>query len=131
MAHGMDLRREGDTLELKDNLGEIFDFEARAFDDAPAETTASPARRAEEPAARQQPDAKEPAAIGASAARAEPNFSRDLIDTYFRQMGDGALLSREQEIALAKRIEAAQVSVLASLCAVPMLIERIAAWGSE
>jgi RNA polymerase primary sigma factor len=131
MAHGMDLRREGETLELKDNLGEIFDFEARAFDDAPAETTASPARRAEEPAARQQPDAKEPAAIGASAARAEPNFSRDLIDTYFRQMGDGALLSREQEIALAKRIEAAQVSVQASLCAVPMLIERIAAWGSE
>src|SRR5947209_13660832 len=99
MAHGMDLRREGDALELKDSLGEIFDFEVRTFDDAPAETTAPAARRAEVPAARQQSDAKEPAVTGASALRAEPNFSRDLIDTYFRQMGDGALLSREQEIA--------------------------------
>ena len=34
----------------------------------------------------------------------EANFSRDLIDTYFRQMGNAELLSREQELAL-KRVE--------------------------
>ncbi len=52
-----------------------------------------------------------PANAAAAVASRERNFSRDLIDTYFRQMGDGELLSREQEIALAKRIEAAQLNV--------------------
>jgi RNA polymerase primary sigma factor len=61
----------------------------------------------------------------------EPSFSRDLIDTYFRQMGDGELLSREAEIALAKRIEAAQQAVVESLCRVPLLMDRIDAWAGE
>jgi RNA polymerase primary sigma factor len=66
-----------------------------------------------------------------AAADTRGNFSRDLVDTYFRQMGGAELLSREQEVALAKRIEAAQLDVLKSLCGVPMLIERIEGWGRE
>jgi RNA polymerase primary sigma factor len=62
---------------------------------------------------------------------ADAFFSRDLIDVYFRQMGDAELLSRADEIALAKRIEAAQQAVLTGLCRVPMLIARIARWGRE
>ena len=58
-------------------------------------------------------------------------FSRGLVDTYFRQMGDAAWLSREEEIALAKRIEAAQRAMLTGLCRVPMLVERIASLGTE
>jgi RNA polymerase primary sigma factor len=58
-------------------------------------------------------------------------LSRDLVDLYFRQMGNAELLSRADEIALAKRIEAAQQAVLTGLCHVPMLIERIARWGQE
>jgi RNA polymerase primary sigma factor len=61
----------------------------------------------------------------------EPTFSRDLIDTYFRQMGDAELLTREEEIALAKRIEAAQLAVRKGLCRIPMLLERIAGWARE
>jgi RNA polymerase primary sigma factor len=59
------------------------------------------------------------------------SVSPDLLDTYFRQMGDGELLSREAEIALAKRIEAAQQSVLESLCQVPLLMDRIDQWAGE
>ena len=59
------------------------------------------------------------------------SFSRGLLDTYFRQMGDAAWLSREKEIALAKRIETSQRAMLTALCRVPMLIERIARWGHE
>ena len=66
-----------------------------------------------------------------AASRSEANFSRDLIDTYFRQMGYAELLSREQEIALAKKIEAAQLDVQRSLCGIPMLIARIEIWGRE
>jgi RNA polymerase primary sigma factor len=46
-------------------------------------------------------------------------------------MGNAALLSREQEIALAKRIEAAQRAVLMGLCRVPMLVARIARWAQD
>jgi RNA polymerase primary sigma factor len=58
-------------------------------------------------------------------------FSPDLVDTYFRQMGGGELLTREQEIALAKRIEAAQQDVLTALCRIPAMIKQISAWGEE
>jgi RNA polymerase primary sigma factor len=64
-------------------------------------------------------------------AEADAPLSRDLVDLYFREMGGAELLSREDEIALAKRIETAQQAVLAGLCHVPMLIERIAQWGAE
>src|SRR3984893_1234948 len=69
------------------------------------------------------------------AAKAEQaskvSSSADLLDTYFRQMGHGELLSREAEIALAKRIEAAQQSVLESLCHVPLLMDRIEQWAGD
>ena len=87
-----------------------------------------------EEADEEAPETKSPALqadAGEERAASSANFSRDLIDTYFRQMGDGELLSREQELALAKRIEAAQLSLVKSLCAVPMLIERIELWGNE
>ena len=48
-----------------------------------------------------------------------------------RQMGGAELLSRDEEIALAKRIEAAQRAMLKGLCRIPMLVERIARWGHE
>jgi RNA polymerase primary sigma factor len=67
----------------------------------------------------------------ANGTAAEPSFSRDLVDTYFRQMGNAELLSREQEIALAQRIEAAQQAVLTGLCRVPLVIERINQWGDD
>jgi RNA polymerase primary sigma factor len=72
-----------------------------------------------------------PATGTAADSSREANFSRDLVDTYFRQMGDAELLSREQEVALAKRIEAAQLDLQKSLCGVPMLIERIERWGRD
>ena len=59
------------------------------------------------------------------------SFSRDLVNTYFREMGGGELLSREAEVALARRIEAAQNSVLEGLCQVPLLIGRIDQWMGE
>ena len=58
-------------------------------------------------------------------------FSRDLVDTYFRQIGEAKSLSRAEEVALAKRIEAAQQAVLRGFCRVPMILERIAGWADE
>ena len=84
-----------------------------------------------ESANRADADGNEPARVSAMAPQNAPSFSRSLVDTYFRQMGNAGALSREEEIALAKRIEASQRAMLTGLCGVPMLIERIACWGHE
>ena len=81
--------------------------------------------------ARPDGDGNELARVSAIALQNAASFSRGLVDTYFRQMGNAGALSREEEIALAKRIEASQRAMLTGLCGVPMLIERIACWGHE
>jgi len=85
------------------------------------------------PAVRSAPEG-DAGRLASSSTIASPNsksFSRDLVDTYFRQMGDAAWLSRDEEIALAKRIEASQRAMLTALCGVPMLAERIGYWAHE
>jgi RNA polymerase primary sigma factor len=57
--------------------------------------------------------------------------SRDLIDTYFHQMGGGEMLTRDGEMALGKRIEASHRAVLTGLCQIPVLVERMAQWAKE
>ena len=76
-------------------------------------------------------DGNELVRVSAIAPQNAASFSRGLVDTYFRQMGNAGALSREEVIALAKRIEASQRAMLTGLCGVPMLIERIACWGHE
>ena len=76
-------------------------------------------------------DEPTPGSIATAAPRTSAMFSRGLVDTYFRQMGEAAWLTREEEIALAKRIEASQQAMLAALCAVPMLVESIAGWSRD
>ena len=107
--------RAGPALERDDALTDLLGTEPKASDADASERDLTPDK---------------PHSAGRAAVSRETGFSGDLIDTYFRQMGGAELLSREDEIALAKRIEAARASVQASLCNVPMLVERIAQWGS-
>ncbi len=72
-----------------------------------------------------------PAAERPAARRNDEPRSPDLISTYFRQMGRAELMTREQEVALAQRIEAAQDARVAGLCGVPMLVGRVDGWGRE
>jgi RNA polymerase primary sigma factor len=99
--------------------------EAAATDNAQASAEGNTDRAA---AGSREVSARPP---GNAVASREASFSRDLIDTYFRQMGKAALLSREEEVALAQRIEAAQQAVLGGLCRVPMLLEHIARWRDD
>ena len=66
--------------------------------------------------------------MGIDSAGADRNIptATDTKAGYFHQMGNEEMLSREDEIALAKRIEAAQLAVVEQLCQIPIMIERIA-----
>ena len=57
--------------------------------------------------------------------------SRDPLDAYFRNLDNAKLLSRSEELALAKRIDEAQRALLICLCRIPLIVERVGAWGDE
>ena len=57
--------------------------------------------------------------------------SRDPLDAYFRNLNNAELLSRGEELALAKRIDEAQRALLICLCRIPLIVERVGAWGDE
>ncbi|MXP64353.1 RNA polymerase sigma factor RpoD [Roseomonas sp. M0104] len=60
---------------------------------------------------------------GASLARSD-----DPVRMFLREMSGTELLSREQEIALAQRIEAGRDAMLAGLCESPMSFAHLAQW---
>ena len=57
--------------------------------------------------------------------------SRDPLDAYFRNLDNAELLSRGEELALAKRIDEAQRALLKCLCRIPLIVEWVGAWGDE
>jgi len=61
----------------------------------------------------------------------ELSRSDDPVRMYLREMGAVELLSREGEIAIAKRIEAGNTVMLGGLCESPMTLKAIAGWRDE
>jgi RNA polymerase primary sigma factor len=61
----------------------------------------------------------------------EMSRSDDPVRMYLREMGTVELLSREGEIAIAKRIEAGKTVMISGLCESPMTLKAIAAWRDE
>ena len=57
--------------------------------------------------------------------------SDDPVRMYLKEMGSVELLSREGEIAIAKRIEAGKTVMIDGLCESPMTIKAIASWRDE
>ena len=57
--------------------------------------------------------------------------SDDPVRMYLKEMGTVELLSREGEIAIAKRIEAGKTVMIDGLCESPMTIKAIADWRDD
>ena len=67
-----------------------------------------------------------------SETRAEPTErTDDPVRMYLREMGSVELLSREGEIAIAKRIEAGREAMIAGLCESPLTFQAIIIWRDE
>src|SRR6202023_870715 len=70
--------------------------------------------------------------VPAKAEAKEPaERTDDPVRMYLRDMGSGALLSREGEIAIAKRIEAGREAMIAGLCESPLTFQAIIIWRDE
>jgi RNA polymerase primary sigma factor len=67
-----------------------------------------------------------------SETKSEPaERTDDPVRMYLREMGSVELLSREGEIAIAKRIEAGREAMIAGLCESPLTFQAIIIWRDE
>jgi RNA polymerase primary sigma factor len=87
-------------------------------------------------------EAEEQEEVGEAAADGESRVSGNLDDDdigrtddpvrmYLREMGSVELLSREGEIAIAKRIEAGREMMIGAICESPMTIRAIIEWHTS
>src|SRR5580704_16740923 len=69
--------------------------------------------------------------LAKSEAREPAERTDDPVRMYLREMGSVELLSREGEIAIAKRIEAGREAMIAGLCESPLTFQAVIIWRDE
>ena len=67
----------------------------------------------------------------ATTAKEPTDRTDDPVRMYLREMGSVELLSREGEIAIAKRIEAGREAMISGLCESPLTFQAIIIWRDE
>ncbi len=70
-------------------------------------------------------------AVATTTKREPSDRTDDPVRMYLREMGSVELLSREGEIAIAKRIEAGREAMIAGLCESPLTFQAIIIWRDE
>ena len=71
-------------------------------------------------------------AVAATTTKKEPtDRTDDPVRMYLREMGSVELLSREGEIAIAKRIEAGRETMISGLCESPLTFQALIIWRDE
>ncbi len=70
-------------------------------------------------------------AIAAAKKREPTDRTDDPVRMYLREMGSVELLSREGEIAIAKRIEAGRETMIQGLCESPLTFQALIIWRDE
>jgi RNA polymerase primary sigma factor len=83
---------------------------------------------AEKPAAKAEDEEKDEDESGGNVDEANLGRTDDPVRMYLREMGSVELLSREGEIAIAKRIEAGRDMMIGGLCESPLTFKAIVAW---
>ena len=95
----------------------------------------------EEDGAREEPEEEEseggdlvevtPKTPAKSEGKEPAERTDDPVRMYLREMGSVELLSREGEIAIAKRIEAGREAMIAGLCESPLTFQAVIIWRDE
>ena len=72
-----------------------------------------------------------PKSLAATEKKEPSERTDDPVRMYLREMGSVELLSREGEIAIAKRIEAGREAMIAGLCESPLTFQAVIIWRDE
>jgi RNA polymerase primary sigma factor len=117
----------------------LFEAETRAQETLPLEGFAAPFIRSEDawdesvfgPPFAGEPSEPKPARTREAAPPVETEQTTDLVRLYLREMGSILLLSKEEEVLLAKRIERGEKGIIKALARSPRTMEELAALEAE
>ena len=117
--------------QIEDVMSMLSDMGITVVDNEDAEESAAPAE-VDEPAEEEERAVTAQSLPAKSETRSEPgDRTDDPVRMYLRDMGSVELLSREGEIAIAKRIEAGREAMIAGLCESPLTFQAIIIWRDE
>ncbi|MCF8496428.1 MAG: RNA polymerase sigma factor RpoD [Alphaproteobacteria bacterium] len=117
---------EFSSEEIEDAMATFSDIGVQLVEseeDVAEESGETPAAADDE-----DPDEREEYKSGGNIADDDTGRTDDPVRMYLREMGAVELLSREGEIAIAKRIEAGRELMIGGICESPLAIESIIAW---
>jgi len=120
-----------DTLAMLNEMGiSVVENEESEEGEAPAAGAAAKDAAADEDddKAKDKDDEEEPEAKRGNVGEDELTRTDDPVRMYLREMGSVELLSREGEIAIAKRIEAGREKMIGAVCESPMTFEALVRW---
>jgi RNA polymerase primary sigma factor len=115
---------EVSSEQIEDTMSMLSDMGINVIDSDEADDSA-------------QGDAPRPVVAAQPVAKVETTTKEptertdDPVRMYLREMGSVELLSREGEIAIAKRIEAGREAMIAGLCESPLTFQAIIIWRDE
>ncbi|GBQ20637.1 RNA polymerase sigma factor RpoD [Acetobacter estunensis NRIC 0472] len=123
-----------DVMAILSEMGiQVVEGEENEDAETPAakSSTSSSSSSDDEEEDEEEEEEAEPAEAGTSASgNVSENLGRtdDPVRMYLREMGSVELLSREGEIAIAKRIEAGRNEMIGGLCESPLTFRAIISW---
>jgi RNA polymerase primary sigma factor len=118
--------------QIEDVLGQLSEMGINVIEAEDADDQAESGEDEEEADALDAPAASRAVLVRPETAVKEPtDRTDDPVRMYLREMGAVELLSREGEIAIAKRIEAGREAMIAGLCENPLTFQAIIIWRDE
>jgi RNA polymerase primary sigma factor len=120
--------------QIEDTMAMLSDMGINVVEDEEAEEAAAPEE--DNDAESEESEGGELAPSSgtalATAKKKEPtDRTDDPVRMYLREMGSVELLSREGEIAIAKRIEAGRETMISGLCESPLTFQALIIWRDE
>ncbi len=115
--------------QIEDIYAMLSDMGINVVDSEEAEE--SPAEEAASEEEGEVGEATGTAVAKTTTTREPTDRTDDPVRMYLREMGSVELLSREGEIAIAKRIEAGREAMIAGLCESPLTFQAIIFWRDE
>ena len=129
---------QSDPDQLEDVLSQLSEMGINVVEAEETEEAAAGEKAANGEADEEEAEGGEVAEIASTRAVAVATTTREPTDRtddpvrmYLREMGSVELLSREGEIAIAKRIEAGREAMIAGLCESSLTFQAIIIWRDE
>ena len=117
---------QNSSEQIEDVMANLSEMGIQVVENEESEDGEAPAAKAEK-----TEDAEEEETQSGNVDEASLGRTDDPVRMYLREMGSVELLSREGEIAIAKRIEAGRDMMIGGLCESPLTFKAIISWHDQ